>query len=150
VDSTSWVHDQPLRLTDFMSGLTMKFTDAITSPASNRHGWCLVTVEYRTGSPGTTLPTPAGTMLVHRVDGQITVTGSTVKFTPHPDFRTTFLNTTGGVAELAVLGRIVVKCDFLLDSQARPVDGNHLKGTLSSGDQVAGGEFESWFRLTPN
>lgn len=40
---------------------------------------------------------------------------------------------------------VVLKCDFILDCDGRPVDGNHLGGRLPSGDGVPGGTFESWF-----
>jgi uncharacterized protein YwbE len=37
-------------------------------------------------------------------------------------------------------------CDFILDENEVPVDGNHLRGRLPSGNGTAGGTFESWFR----
>lgn len=40
---------------------------------------------------------------------------------------------------------ITLKCDFILDCHHIPVDGNHLRGQLPSGDGVPGGTFESWF-----
>ncbi|MCI0515790.1 hypothetical protein L0128_21460, partial [candidate division KSB1 bacterium] len=46
-----------------------------------------------------------------------------------------------------ILCRVIVKCDFLVDSEGRPVDGNHLNGKLPTGNQVRGGDFESWFIL---
>jgi hypothetical protein len=42
---------------------------------------------------------------------------------------------------------ITLKCDFILDCHGNPVDGNHLAGRLPSGDGIAGGVFESWFRV---
>jgi hypothetical protein len=42
---------------------------------------------------------------------------------------------------------ITLRCDFILDCHGNPVDGNHLAGRLPSGDGVAGGVFESWFRV---
>lgn len=36
-------------------------------------------------------------------------------------------------------------CDFILDERGDPVDGNHLRGVLPSGNGVPGGTFESWF-----
>lgn len=38
-------------------------------------------------------------------------------------------------------------CDFILDENEVPVDGNHLRGRLPSGNGTAGGTFESWFRV---
>lgn len=45
---------------------------------------------------------------------------------------------------------ITLKCDFLPDCHGVAVDGNHLGGVLPSGDGVAGGTFESWFRVVPD
>lgn len=43
---------------------------------------------------------------------------------------------------------VTLRCDFILDCHGRPVDGNHLRGALQSGDGRAGGTFESWFWVT--
>lgn len=42
---------------------------------------------------------------------------------------------------------VTLKCDFILDCHELPVDGNHLRGRLPSGDGRLGGEFVSWFRV---
>lgn len=42
---------------------------------------------------------------------------------------------------------ITLKCDFILDCHAIPVDGNFLRGQLPTGDGRQGGIFESWFRV---
>lgn len=42
---------------------------------------------------------------------------------------------------------ITLKCDLILDVNGRAVDGNHLGGTLPTGDGVPGGTFETWFRV---
>jgi hypothetical protein len=42
---------------------------------------------------------------------------------------------------------ITLRCDFILDCERRPVDGDHLAGELPSGNGVPGGTFESWFRV---
>jgi hypothetical protein len=42
---------------------------------------------------------------------------------------------------------VTLKCDFILDCHGNPVDGNHLRGRLPSGDGIPGGSFESWFRV---
>jgi hypothetical protein len=39
---------------------------------------------------------------------------------------------------------ITLKCDFILDCHGRPVDGNHLRGRLPTGDGTPGGDFVSW------
>jgi hypothetical protein len=43
---------------------------------------------------------------------------------------------------------ITLRCDFVLDCHCRPVDGEHLRGTLPSGNGTQGGTFESWFWVT--
>lgn len=50
----------------------------------------------------------------------------------------------------SIVGSVVyvtVKCDFILDCHGNPVDGEHLRGLLPSGDGAPGGVFESWFRV---
>jgi hypothetical protein len=42
---------------------------------------------------------------------------------------------------------VTLKCDFILDCNGNPVDGNFLRGLLPTGDGTWGGTFESWFRL---
>lgn len=44
---------------------------------------------------------------------------------------------------------VTVKCDFLEDCSGRPVDGDFLRGRLPTGNGVAGGTFQSWFRISP-
>lgn len=45
---------------------------------------------------------------------------------------------------------VSLKCDFILDCHETPVDGNHLRGRLPSGNGTPGGVFESWFRVAPD
>ena len=45
---------------------------------------------------------------------------------------------------------ISIKGDFILDCHENPVDADHLRGRLPSGDGVAGGIFESWFTVVPD
>jgi hypothetical protein len=42
---------------------------------------------------------------------------------------------------------VTLRCDFIADCRGNPVDGDHLRGRLPSGNGVPGGTFESWFRL---
>jgi hypothetical protein len=42
---------------------------------------------------------------------------------------------------------VTLRCNFITDCHGNPVDGDHLRGRLPSGDGVPGGTFESWFRL---
>jgi hypothetical protein len=49
------------------------------------------------------------------------------------------------IAEATVY--VTLRCDFIVDHRGVPVDGNHLRGRLPSGDGHQGGTFESWFRV---
>jgi hypothetical protein len=42
---------------------------------------------------------------------------------------------------------VTLRCDFILDCHGNPVDGDHLRGRLPSGNGSPGGLFESWFRV---
>ncbi len=42
---------------------------------------------------------------------------------------------------------ITIRCDFLLDCRKNPVDGDHLRGRLPTGDGTPGGTFESWVKV---
>jgi hypothetical protein len=42
---------------------------------------------------------------------------------------------------------VSLRCDFIQDCRGVPVDGNHLRGRLPSGNGVQGGVFESWFEV---
>jgi hypothetical protein len=43
---------------------------------------------------------------------------------------------------------VTLKCDFILDCNGNSVDGNFLGAKFPTGDGIAGGTFESWFRVT--
>jgi hypothetical protein len=42
---------------------------------------------------------------------------------------------------------VTLKCDFVLDCNHHPVDGDFLRAQLPTGDGTWGGTFESWFRV---
>lgn len=42
---------------------------------------------------------------------------------------------------------VSLRCDFVQDCRGVPVDGNHLRGRLPSGNGGQGGVFESWFEV---
>jgi hypothetical protein len=42
---------------------------------------------------------------------------------------------------------VKLRCDFVLDCNGRPVDGDHLRGRRPTGNGHSGGTFESWFRV---
>ena len=45
---------------------------------------------------------------------------------------------------------VTLQCDFILDRDGVPVDGNHLRGRLPTGNGAPGGAFQSWFRVVPD
>jgi hypothetical protein len=69
--------------------------------------------------------------------------GRTAVFTIDPDY----LHGRGrrGLHDVSV--HVSLRCDFIPDCRGIPVDGNHLRGELPSGDGVQGGLFESWFEV---
>lgn len=42
---------------------------------------------------------------------------------------------------------VTLRCDFILDCHGNPVDGQHLRGRLPSGNGMPGGLFESWVKV---
>jgi hypothetical protein len=42
---------------------------------------------------------------------------------------------------------VTLRCDFIVDCHGNPVDGDHLRGRLPTGNGTPGGLFESWFRV---
>jgi hypothetical protein len=42
---------------------------------------------------------------------------------------------------------VTLLADFVLDCHGLPVDGDHLRGLLPSGNGLPGGVFRSWFTL---
>ena len=65
-------------------------------------------------------------------------------FTIDPDYIEGRQNIAGSVVY------VTLKCDFILDCHENPVDGDHLRARLPSGNGVPGGTFESWFRVVPD
>ncbi|MEU5262215.1 hypothetical protein [Amycolatopsis sp. NPDC021455] len=69
--------------------------------------------------------------------------GCTAVFTIDDDY----LNERGRRGLRDVVVHVSLRCDFIPDCRGIPVDGNHLRGRLPSGDGVQGGLFESWFEV---
>lgn len=42
---------------------------------------------------------------------------------------------------------VTLRCDFIVDGYGNPVDGDHLRGRLPTGNGLPGGTFESWFTV---
>jgi hypothetical protein len=64
-----------------------------------------------------------------------------------PDGRTAVYEIRKPLSYRSHILHVTLRCNFLLDCRRNPVDGDHLGGRLPSGDGVAGGTFESWFRV---
>lgn len=45
--------------------------------------------------------------------------------------------------------KVALKSDFIQDKDEKALDGNFIGGKLPSGNGFQGGDFESWFKLTP-
>ena len=98
---------------------------------------------------------PPGSTLVYRVAGdniEIVKAGPNITeyyahFNPPPGLSFFVSALRSLVRGFRIFARVVVKCDFLIDEEGRPVDGNHLDGKVPTGNGVRGGDFESWFEL---
>lgn len=68
---------------------------------------------------------------------------------PHllPDRRTAVFDVLRPEEYLGSTIHVTLRCNFILDCRDNPVDGDHLRGRRPTGDGVAGGTFESWFRV---
>lgn len=99
-------------------------------------------VQYATGPTETLefLPYPDDT------PPRLTDDRCTAVFTIDPDY----LNSRGRRALRDATVFISLRCDFIPDFRGIPVDGNHLRGKLPSGDGIEGGLFESWFTVREN
>ena len=165
----NWTHDDALDWAPFLKdGLQVDFSGEVASKPTIDPGWFLVSLELSGGGRRTQtnalmqmlalmfgLVWPPGSRLVYRSEGTISVQSDPLtpryyaQFLPRPELAL-FIWTVQAllVGDFTVLCRVVVKCDFLIDKNGKPIDGNHLRGVVPfSGDGVAGGEFESWFKL---
>lgn len=154
IKAISWNHDdggKPLSMAQFMEGLRVTFNDKVQMRnAQGRHqGWFMVAAEYDEPK--------GGALVVQRVaedkDGiGLEADGQTVRFKPHPAFEATFSERVKKLGGKDAWVRVTLHCDFLLDANGRPVDGNFFGERVAdgvvTGDGVPGGTFESWFLLT--
>ena len=76
--------------------------------------------------------------------------GRVTEFKPNTDGR----ETTKGIALIANdvsfssdTYRVLVRADYILDRERRPLDGNFIGGTLPTGNGVPGDDFLSWFTV---
>lgn len=168
ITELNWTHDGKLDWSAFMKGLTVNFSAPVSEKQQYDRGWFLVSLEF---SGGKRMPLstaleqlvqlmmgfvwPPGSTLVYRVAGdniEIVKAGPNrtnyyAHFNPPPGLSFFVSALRSLVREFRIFARVVVKCDFLIDEQGRPVDGNHLDGKVPTGNGVRGGDFESWFEL---
>lgn len=71
--------------------------------------------------------------------------GSVAVFTIEPSYYVSGGRDTDEIDDATIY--ITLYCDFILDRYGNPVDGDHLKGQLPSGNGHPGGVFRSWFRI---
>jgi hypothetical protein len=169
IKDINWPHDGSLDWAAFeRDGLQIDFSGPVAVEPAIDDGWILVSFEISGGER--TKPTdptalilsllfrfiwPPGTRLIYRLQAQqISLQNDTAapryfaRFQPAPEL-TAYLVLIRQlfVQNFNLLCRVVVKCDFLVDGNGKPIDGDFLTGSLPSGDGMRGGEFESWFKL---
>jgi hypothetical protein len=86
-------------------------------------------------------------------DGPVVVDRTKAVFTIDPDLwdRSHRPPARRGTWRPGLQGQFVVVtllCDFILDCHGNPVDGDHLRGRLPSGNGTPGGVFRSWFTVS--
>jgi hypothetical protein len=155
---SSWATGQSLSIDRLMGdGLTVRFSAAVQAATpDDGDGWFLVSMEYPVLEVRDRSAVLArGTRLVQRLAGSagLAPDGMSATFKPAEAFLGAFrdaLQATGLPGDVAPLCRVVIKCAALVDGNAHAVDGDLLAARLPSGDGVAGGDFESWFRIDRN
>jgi hypothetical protein len=91
-----------------------------------------------------------GTILVQRVLAEaIDIQSNTATFKPAAAFKDAFLNVLEALGGDLALCRVVLKCNALQGADGQAIDGDFVLGTLPTGNGVPGGDFESWFTVTP-
>jgi hypothetical protein len=154
ITKTSWAHEDTWPIDRFITdGLNVDFSAPVFSTSNNSRGWFVVTVEYPIRILSTA-PLPylqESTIFVQHVLGNTNITGSQIYFLPDQNFRNTFndIALQSLQSELPILCRVVIKCNYLTDNTDN-IDGDFLNNQFPTGDGIPGGDFESWFFLTPS
>lgn len=172
----NWMHEGSMSIGTFTEGLRVRFSDSISSSPKFGRGWFLVTVEFPIPAlppgPVSSVPPPSplfidNTILTLRVlDSTIDIisTGNVSEAVFHPQAEFSQIYEAVRVRRsnnLPILCRVVIKCNYLGTSKGL-VDGNFksaeelppgapsgMRMKVITGDGVPGGDFESWFVLTP-
>lgn len=178
IEKINWPHDGTMTWKDFwqMEKLSIQFSNPIKSRPRLNQGWFDVSLEFSgfDWTPALIPPDdyrnimllfnqpvlwPEGSVISHKLyipnldwlssnkQMQFRFKSSLVGSLLLPSFLEA-RKVVKYASNLGIMVRIVVKCDFLSDSNGKCVDGNFLNGVLPTGDMVAGGHFESWFELT--
>lgn len=152
IEGLSWNHDGQLELDEFLdTGLTVTFSDNITPLTARGDAWFIVTMEYPV-APMAELQPPfwPGTILVQRVLAEtIDIQSNTATFKPAVAFKDVFSSVIEALGSDLALCRVVLKCSALQGADGQAIDGDFVLGTLPTGNGVPGGDFESWFTVTP-
>ena len=153
-DGINWQNDRPLTFARFREGLAVTFSEEM-HPASASPDTFVVTLEVPddTASPGGRRPVI--------VDGRVDVNGRTWTFMPG-ELDAISLGQWAEVLDGSLRCRVRLAGEVILDrAGVRPLDGeavgqiaedgydNFIDLRLPSGDGTRGGDFHSWFYLTP-
>jgi hypothetical protein len=140
IKGISWTHAGEMTSDVFAQGLRIDFDRAMVPPQGPPVGWFLVQVEYdRSDFEGD--PTE---IFVRRINANQVVFSpgrESVTYFPRDPF------SLSGVARTP-LCRVIIKSHVLTDDQGNALDGEFLRADLPTGNNVQGGDFESWFTLT--
>lgn len=148
ITEISWEHDGEMKFADFPDALTVTFSSNVVPTSNNGRAWFIVSIETPFGGLSSTYntnyvsPTNSTTTVSLNIMGEYKVDNQSISFLPDPVFITAIRTLD---QSLSILCRVTLKCDFIIDEKGRAVDGNHLHGKLPSGDNIEGGQFESWF-----
>lgn len=146
ITGINWPHGGKLRLRDLREELRGELRICFDRPlreyehslARGVNPFTFV-VQYATGPTETVEFLPFPDDSPPRLEDE----GHTAVFTIDPDYLTE--RARRSLHDVVVY--VSLRCDFIPDCRGIPVDGNHLRGKLPSGDGVQGGLFESWFEV---
>ncbi len=180
IDRLSWKHGTPgnplaaIKLTNGRSrrGIVIGFTNAVQTNSIDADHVFQLQIESDVGSKaGLRCRCPlVGDVIGVKVTAMAggIVTAATEVSGPHADAVAFLLP--AKIAENSFLGQVlrsdrpefwaVLRCDFVVDTKARAVDGNFVRAKLLTGDHpelsdlaalfsIQGGTFESWFGVKP-
>lgn len=161
ISDYNWIHGGEMTVWDFFhKKLEITFTSVVTAPPpinpkfAHWNGWFLITAEIWKNVPRGSSPLP-GSFIEFRVYHQIGLIGKVLSTSIGSwGLKDSFYDSLyflKSIEDVQVAIRITLKTDFLTDINGRAVDGNHIGGKKPPiGNDVQGGDFESWFLLNLN